>query len=308
MKKRVAIQFFGNIRTYKNCYKSLKKNIFDLYDCDVFMHTWDTVDHDTKTWHKHKIKNNKNNAVKEETLKNYYPLIKKLKIESSKDLGFDLNGEFYVDNRTFSLLGVRSMYYSMEKSNELREVYEKENNINYDYVILIRPDLKLLEPLVIDDYINYQNINSDNSIYTSKLCGEDLIVNDGSFIRGVDLIMFAKPECMSKLFKNNNLDQQINAVKNKKVNNGPEKFMHNLANDNGLTLRITNYSTNISFDIIRKVKVISLKNIISLRIRKNMLKLSLMPKIDNVFKISISLLNGKFTVDCAVGKINQERI
>lgn len=308
MKKRVAVQFFGNTRTCKSCYKSLNKNIFDLYDCDVFMHTWDTIDHDTKTWHKHKIKSNKGNAVNESLLKKCYPLVKKLKIESAKDLDFDLNGEFYVDNRTFSLLGVRSMYYSMEKSNELRQSYEKEKDISYDYVILIRPDLQLLEPIVIDNYINFQNLNSENSIYTSKLFGEDFIVNDESVTRGLDLIMFAKPESMDKLFENNNLNHHISAVKNQKINNGPEKFLCNLADDNGLEIKVTNYSTNTSFNIIRKVKVISLKNIISLRIRKNMIKLSLMPKVNSIFKVSVSLLSGKFTIDCAIGKISQERI
>lgn len=33
---KVAVQLFGHLRTYKECYQSLKEHLLDKYDCDVF--------------------------------------------------------------------------------------------------------------------------------------------------------------------------------------------------------------------------------------------------------------------------------
>jgi len=41
-----------------------------------------------------------------------------------------------------------SMFYSIYKSNELKELYANENNIHYDYVIRIRFDLLPEQPLI----------------------------------------------------------------------------------------------------------------------------------------------------------------
>ena len=51
---KIAIQVFGHMRTFEKCAPSLKKYFLRYYDCDIFIHTWSTLDHDTQTWHKHR--------------------------------------------------------------------------------------------------------------------------------------------------------------------------------------------------------------------------------------------------------------
>jgi hypothetical protein len=40
---RVAVCISGELRTYKENYESLKKNILDPYDADVFLSSWNTT-------------------------------------------------------------------------------------------------------------------------------------------------------------------------------------------------------------------------------------------------------------------------
>jgi hypothetical protein len=302
MRKKIALQFFGNIRTFKNCVKSLDKNIFDIYDCDIFMHTWDTIDHATQTWHKHQIKQDQKNTVSEEIIKKHYPLLKKIEIESPQDMKFNLEGEFSMNDKKFSLQGVRCMYHSMERSNTLRQEYEKENNIKYDYVILMRPDLRLNKPLILENYTQVKGLDHSNSIYTSQLASNNLITNDEKALKGIDLIIFSTPENMDRLFKVNNLNKHITEVKDKNVASGPEQFVCNLAKDNNLNLKVTNYTTANSFDIIRKTNLLSLKNIISLRIKKDLVTLSILPKVNNLLSLSLNLFNDEFKVQISIGK------
>ncbi|MBX0749070.1 hypothetical protein I7W34_03975 [Campylobacter jejuni] len=45
MKKKLAIHFFGFIRTFRDTYDNFKLNILDVnsqdYEIDIFIHTWD---------------------------------------------------------------------------------------------------------------------------------------------------------------------------------------------------------------------------------------------------------------------------
>jgi len=86
---KIAVQFFGHMRTFEKCAPSLKKYFLRYYDCDVFIHTWSTLDHDTKTWHKHK---KSGHSIDQSQFENkiqslYSP--KKIKIEDQvpEDLG-----------------------------------------------------------------------------------------------------------------------------------------------------------------------------------------------------------------------------
>ena len=38
---KIAVQIYGHLRTFEQTYKSIQKNLLSLYDCDVFLHTWD---------------------------------------------------------------------------------------------------------------------------------------------------------------------------------------------------------------------------------------------------------------------------
>jgi hypothetical protein len=75
-----------------------------------------------------------------------------------------------------------SMYYSIYKSNELKEIYANENNIVYDYVIRIRFDLLPEQPLLCSqldpNYIYYIELNQPDQLISDWMnIGSNAIMN-----------------------------------------------------------------------------------------------------------------------------------
>ena len=75
-----------------------------------------------------------------------------------------------------------SMYYSIYKSNELKELYANENGIVYDYVIRLRFDFMPEQPLLCSQldptYIHYVEIGHvDNLISDWMNIGSNTIMN-----------------------------------------------------------------------------------------------------------------------------------
>jgi hypothetical protein len=75
-----------------------------------------------------------------------------------------------------------SMFYSIYKANELKELYANENNIHYDYVIRIRFDLLPEQPLLCEQlepkYIYYVYMGQpDNLISDWFNIGSNAIMN-----------------------------------------------------------------------------------------------------------------------------------
>jgi hypothetical protein len=75
-----------------------------------------------------------------------------------------------------------SMYYSIYKCNELKEIYANENGFVYDYVIRLRFDFLPLEPIICNNldprFINYLEIGQrDNLISDWINIGSNLVMN-----------------------------------------------------------------------------------------------------------------------------------
>ncbi len=261
-KLKIAIQLFGHLRTYKECYKSLKKFILNKYDCDVFMHTWDTIDHCTQTWHNNTMQNPNMSILKiVDELKNIYNL-KDIQIEKQivKDMG-----NICAINKNISIFGIHSMFHSMISVNNLREKYEKNNNINYDFVITLRPDLLLNEDFNIDYYIerlSQDEINKCFFTYCFPMVG---VWNDYKRIGATDIFFFGKPTIISNIFAN------INKIYDKfqpdlNINFGPEYYFLNLIEELNYKINFIKYSDN-NVSIIKrqnlserkKTKLIKLK-------------------------------------------------
>ena len=151
-KKRLAIQFFGHTRTYKKTYESffkyiVKPNQQDGWEVDIFIHTWDMSSSSSGSWHEsqdlfdiHSLSQSDIDDIKQI----YNP--KAILIEHLED-------------------GARGGGESKKRGNRLREKYEIENNIKYDYVLYTRMDILFATPLNISKYINLYTMDFEMKHY-----------------------------------------------------------------------------------------------------------------------------------------------
>ncbi|MCH2176093.1 MAG: hypothetical protein MK193_10240 [Lentisphaeria bacterium] len=158
-KLKVAVQLFGHLRTYRRCYKSLQKKLLNRYDCDVFIHSWDRLEHNSQIWHQ-VDEDAKNHVVTQKDIEEIKKLYraKKILVETQDFINFD--GVIF----NISLTGQKYMTYSMHMSNELRRQYENDNQTEYDFVIMIRPDIALNSTFSIKTYLDYMQFNKKSSI------------------------------------------------------------------------------------------------------------------------------------------------
>ncbi len=206
--KRIAIQFFGHLRTFDKTYKSffknvVKPNIKDGYEIDIFIHTWTEREHSTVSFRNPRGEDFVNSNLTEELI-NKAKEVYKAKVFLIEDQ-INLEDKFFHEklfNSKKSLKGVVNMTYTIYKSNFIRQVYEKENNIKYDWIVVTRPDIEFLSSFRIDSLLedyNKRNINIpiNNIFYATKIFARAK-VNDTIFLGGSDLLYFGRPESISK--------------------------------------------------------------------------------------------------------------
>ena len=150
---RVAVCFSGHLRTFIDNIDNFKKNLLDLYNCDVFISTWDSFGAKERA-----ADNNVNKIKTNDLIEKIESLIsvKKIFIEEKRDFEIiQLMNKKKVDNRDFN--GMLSMFYKIEHCNQLKIEYERENNFSYDCVVRIRPDLSLITPIILPTKKNDYN-------------------------------------------------------------------------------------------------------------------------------------------------------
>lgn len=149
---KVALLLFGQPRHIENLkvFDSHLKHIINKYDTDVFCHTYFDPDHEfiASTWSNLKpIKCNSNsiNMIND----NYKP--KKIKVDSPKT--FNISKEMsnsprfkrfdYINDLNTS--NIISQLYSINSVSELFETYCNDTKTEYDFVIVARYDIIILE-------------------------------------------------------------------------------------------------------------------------------------------------------------------
>lgn len=142
---KTAICFSGHLRTFFEVFHSVKDNIIDPLNADVFIHTWEVIGSPTN-------KTQADNDLRS-TLCDQQKVIdlaqpKKIAFESDKILeSFIKDSDDIIlpeEQRKFVMTHIGyhvSMFYGIYQSNQLKCKYEIENNFKYDRVIRIRPDL-----------------------------------------------------------------------------------------------------------------------------------------------------------------------
>lgn len=159
---KIAILLSGHIR--KNpVTKSLLKH-FSSYDYDVFIHTWDNIGLKGK-------ETNVNDIVQESAVLkevNAIPNVKKLQIENNKKY---VNSLESTDIEYFNFSSdepfIKSQLYSILRSHELMEEYQRETNQQYVMVIKLRFDAEIHKAKFDLQLIN--EINSHDIIFTSDI-------------------------------------------------------------------------------------------------------------------------------------------
>lgn len=158
---KIAILISGHLRNYETCYYNLKLNLLDLlheYDIDIFFHTWDTLNYNIE------------DKINKEEVKKIIELFNPKKYEFEDDLKFRneiiLNKNFYNLNlikysyNNDPIEFVKSQinsFYGRYKTNVLKQEYENENNIKYDFVISKRFDACFLDPVSTDYFYKSNN-------------------------------------------------------------------------------------------------------------------------------------------------------
>lgn len=198
-KPKIAVCFFGHLRTYKECAPFLKLNLLRYYDADLFMHTWSMLDHNTPTWWDERDDEFVDSGFKrirqegqtnEADIIEAYGEFKKIIIEEQivEDLGFI---------GTISKFGVKSSYYTRGAACKLAQQYATENNVKYDYIVLIRPDCWIKKPLLLEAFTENIETDINKTIFIPVNAGPD-----GYPAIATDIIIYAKSEPMFAFCEN----------------------------------------------------------------------------------------------------------
>lgn len=257
--KRIAIQLFGHLRTFEHTFYSFKKfmleeNISDGYEIDIFIHSWDELDHSTINYRNLDGKALTDQLLTEEhiSLVNKLYLPKRIVIESQLDCPNEVLIE-KIGKFPRAKKGCLNNSYSIYRVNTLRDEYQKKENIHYDWVIVTRPDIFFKSPFRIDDIIRcYANFGLEipnNVIFHGfNPFGRGNMVDDPRFLAGADLIFFGKPE---------DIDKSSSLYSEFDLNISPENFYCmevwwvNFWRKKGLKPYPINYKHGPDFDVIK---------------------------------------------------------
>lgn len=210
MQKKIAIQLFGHLRTFEFTFETFKKNVLepnieDGYEIDIFIHTWNEIDHKTINYRNQNEKVLTSEALPQKYIDKVYELYnpKKLLIEPQRDVDEYIISE-KIGGFKRSIKGCLNMAYTLYKSSELRRNYALENKINYDFVIVTRPDIYFKKPFRIEGFLSvHKQLNLPAPVekglfYAFNPFGRGNGIEEPQMITGSDLIYFAHPENMDK--------------------------------------------------------------------------------------------------------------
>lgn len=173
---KVALCIAGQMRGYLEAYPSVKKHIIDVFDPDIFIHTWDDLGSSNNLHRRtlpfpmaHYLPNklvhdkpyfsslftnfaaelDSQSKISETELRNIYEpkscvVEKSPSLEESDDFfGFTVPKKM-IERQPKSIWS-RNLYYKIYECNKLKTDFEKKNNFKYDLVIRLRPDLSIGE-------------------------------------------------------------------------------------------------------------------------------------------------------------------
>jgi hypothetical protein len=230
--KKIAIQFFGHLRTFEKTHKSFFKNVIipnikDGYEIDIFIHTWTEKDHSTISFRNPNGEEYKDSKLSDDDKKLVQKIYNPKKILYENQLCCDeiiFFEKLYNSKKSFK--GVLNTVYTKYKTSDIRMEYEKDSGIKYDWVIVTRPDIEFFTPFRINDILEAYsktgcNMPENGLFYATKIFARAK-VNDLRFIGGSDLIYFGRPQNISKA--TNLYNDWMNTNKGKSLYNEDDFF------------------------------------------------------------------------------------
>jgi hypothetical protein len=223
--KRIAIQFFGHLRTFEKTHKSFFKNVVasnikDGYEVDLFIHTWTEKDHSTISHRNPNGEEYRGSKLSDKDVELVQKIYNPKKILYENQLGCEDNTfieKLYKTKKSYK--GVLNTVYTKYKSSFIRNEYEKNVDVKYDWVIVTRPDIEFFTPFrvdeILDDYYRLGHKIPENGVFYATKIFARAKINDLKFIGGSDLVYFGKPE---------NIDKATNLYQAWKNNNNCEKL------------------------------------------------------------------------------------
>jgi hypothetical protein len=161
---KIALHFFGHLRSYKICMPFIKKNLTKDLECDVFLHTWNKLYPESNT---------SKDVFNSSSVENLHPApyVTDVDILNIKNiynsLTFNIESQDdYLNLNESNFFRLNMLHKSIRTSTCLR-LNSKKAYVEYDAIIYIRPDilLKTIFPLIeIIDLIN--NEAFENKIIT----------------------------------------------------------------------------------------------------------------------------------------------
>ncbi len=127
---KIALCIYGQIRSFDLVKESLKNNLIDIYDMDIFIHFWNRYDDSIKV--NDNQFNHENGAIE-------YGNFNETNIDEV--LNFLKPKSFKIEEPIEYAKNTESMFYSIEQSNNLKKEYEMRYNFEYDIVLRSRIDL-----------------------------------------------------------------------------------------------------------------------------------------------------------------------
>ena len=153
---RVAILISGHLRVFEKTYKRLQKSVIGgIRNCDVFIHTWETLGARKSRGREHDnpINNEKTTNKLNEIMNAYNPkglVIEKYEAQkqirdhcAATTITSQEKKGFYGDD----IFDYSAMLFSWQKVWRMMEDYERTNGIAYDVVFKYRPDILFPDPL-----------------------------------------------------------------------------------------------------------------------------------------------------------------
>lgn len=169
--KKVAILFFGLTRTLEKTIDSIKINLFaplseNSIEYDIFIHTYKIYGHYKNMWSGECVSNYKNEDIESILHPKYYIFDDQETIINSIDFNeyYTKLGNWTGMTPEMTKYLIKNMCLALYSKKQISLLFEKHID-EYDYAILIRPDMEIHNKIDIS-YLN--KLNNNNIIVPTK--------------------------------------------------------------------------------------------------------------------------------------------